>query len=655
MQDYRKFRLKIARITTLFLCMQLPGVGSISEVYAHGGDLEEVVVTSSRTHRMLDDTPLRVQVLGEEELREKANMKPGDIRMMLNESTGIQVQQTSATSFNSSIRIQGLDGRYTQLLRDGLPIYSGFSGSLSLLQIAPLDLKQVELVKGASSTLYGGGAIAGLVNLISKTPEEHPETAVMLNGTSASGVDFSAFHARELGDHGLTLFGTYNRNDAYDPADNGLSAIPEFERVTFTPRWFYKLSNATKLDFGVGFIDESRLGGSMEYVKGNAPTDYFESNDSRRMYTRLGISHDYESGLELNFKNANSSFDRSLELPGSIFSGVQTSTFTELSVSAEADQSAWVAGMNALTEKFDHDQHFPEFDYDYSENTFGTFAQYTRDISDSVVLEGGLRLDNHSDYGSFFLPRFALLLLPNDDLTMRLGGGFGYKTPSLFISDAEEIQYQNLQPIDPDLYEAETSQGINFDINRRYDLSGEWSLSNNLLFFYTQISDALEIVEDNDTFRFEQDGQDINTQGAEFNLNLGYHEFRYLLGYTFVDAKKETPIGDQELNLVSKHRVNQVLVWEREDNFRIGLEAYYFSRQLRENDSPGKSYWIYGLMMEKRFSEAITGFLNFENFTDTRQTSFEDINLGDLESPEFRDIYAPLDGFVVNGGFRWRF
>ena len=133
-------------------------LGTASDSSAHGGDLEEIVVTSVRNQRTLDDTPLRVQILGQEELREKANMKPGDIRMLLNESTGIQVQQTSATSFNSSIRIQGLDGRYTQLLRDGLPIYAGFSGSLSLLQITPLDLQQVEVVRGASSTLYGGVA-----------------------------------------------------------------------------------------------------------------------------------------------------------------------------------------------------------------------------------------------------------------------------------------------------------------------------------------------------------------------------------------------------------------------------------------------------------------------------------------------------------------
>ena len=155
--------------------------------------IDEIVVTSTRSRRSFEEQPTRVEVLGSEEINEKSNMKPGDIRMLLNESTGIHVQQTSATSFNSSIRIQGLDGKYTQLLRDGMPLYGGFSGGLSLLQIAPLDLQQVEVIKGANSTLYGGGAIAGLVNLITKTPGTEPEQSFLLNATSADGIDASGF------------------------------------------------------------------------------------------------------------------------------------------------------------------------------------------------------------------------------------------------------------------------------------------------------------------------------------------------------------------------------------------------------------------------------------------------------------------------------
>ena len=99
-------------------------------------ELEEIIVTATRNRRSFGQQPTLVEVLNEEELNEKANMKPGDIRMLLNETTGIHIQQTSATSFNSSVRIQGLSGKYTQLLRDGMPMYGGLSSGLSLLQIS---------------------------------------------------------------------------------------------------------------------------------------------------------------------------------------------------------------------------------------------------------------------------------------------------------------------------------------------------------------------------------------------------------------------------------------------------------------------------------------------------------------------------------------
>ncbi len=141
-------------------------------------ELGEVVITSTRSNRTFRNLPTRVEYLGIEELEEKGNMRPGDIRMMLNESTGIQTQQISATSANSSIRIQGLDGRYTQILKDGFPLFGGFSGGLGLLQTPPLDLRQVEIIKGSSSTLFGGGAIAGMVNLISKSPKAGKRIAI---------------------------------------------------------------------------------------------------------------------------------------------------------------------------------------------------------------------------------------------------------------------------------------------------------------------------------------------------------------------------------------------------------------------------------------------------------------------------------------------
>ena len=95
-------------------------------------------------------------------------------------------------------------------------------------------------------------------------------------------------------------------------------------------------------------------------------------------------------------------------------------------------------------------------------------------------------------------------------------------------------------------------------------------------------------------------------------------------------------------------------MYEVEDKWKIGAEAYYFSTQKLNDGKTGKSYWTPGFMIEKLW-ERCSVFINFENFIDTRQTKFDTIYTGSLTNPVFRDIYAPVDGFVINGGIKIRF
>ena len=180
-------------------------------------ELGEVIIASTtRISREIDDVPTRIEAISEEEVDEKINMRPANVSMVLHESTGIQVQQTSATSASQSVRIQGLDGRYTQILKDGFPAFGGFSGGLSLLEIPPLDLKQVEIIKGPSATFYGGGAIAGVINFISKVPEEKPVTSLIFNQTSSIGTDFSFFRSENLSKFGYTFLVATHFQKEYD-------------------------------------------------------------------------------------------------------------------------------------------------------------------------------------------------------------------------------------------------------------------------------------------------------------------------------------------------------------------------------------------------------------------------------------------------------
>jgi iron complex outermembrane receptor protein len=617
---------------------------------------EEVVIQSTRSSRTIQDIPTRVEFVAGEELDEKANMKPGDIRMVLNESTGITTQQTSATSANASIRIQGLDGRYTQILKDGLPLYAGFSGGLGLLQTPPLDLKQFEVIKGSSSTLYGGGAIAGLVNLISKAPTEEREIKFHVDVTSAGGINTSGFYGQRFKKAGITLFASRNSNSAYDPSDVGLTAIPEFERYTVNPKLFFYIKEKTQLMLGLNMTTEDRTGGDIEFIKGRKMSGYTETNNTDRMSTQFLLDHHFNEKSQFTLKNSINYFQRKINIPNYAFDGTQTGTFSEATYSYHGERSEWNGGINLVTDDFEEIQLTATPSRNYEQITTGLFIQNNFKVSDRFSMETGLRGDYVKDYGFAALPRLSMLIKFTPKLSSRIGGGMGYKTPTIFTEESERLLYRNVLPVDPDENEMEKSYGVNADINYRTRFADDKiSFSFNHLFFYTRIHDPLVLgsLTGVPIYQFKNVDGLFDSRGMETNVKLGYSDFKLFLGYTFTKAYLHEGAIKTENYLTSRHRLNSVLLYEVEEKWKIGLEAYYFSKQQLSDGATGKSYWITGLMGEKVYRK-LSVYLNFENFTDTRQTKSDTIYTGTIDNPQFRDIYAPLDGFVVNGGLKLR-
>lgn len=616
-------------------------------------ELQEIVVSSTRGTRTFKNIPTRIEFINTEELGEKGVMKPGDIRMLLNESTGIMTQQTSAISGNSSIRIQGLDGRYTQILKDGFPVFSGAASGLGLLQTPPLDLKQVEIIKGSSSTLYGGGAIAGLVNLISKTPEEERDFSIHLNGTTGKGLDINSYFGQKFNKVGTTVFASYNRNWAYDPSDVGFTAIPKFDRFVLNPKLYLYLSDNTDFNFGINSTIENRLGGDIRYVegKGSEEHSYFERNKTQRHSTQLSFEHRFDKQNKLNVKNSITYFNRKIEIPDFTFDGEQLSSFSEVSYIHTREKTEWVAGANVWTDKFTEKKltNFPLRDYDMT--TFGLFIQNNTKITDWMDIESGLRTDYVTDYGFTVLPRISSHFRITDKFSSRVGGGFGYKAPTIFSEDSERIQFQNVLPIDDDKNKLEKSYGANVDFTYKTGLfDNQVFLSINQLFFYTYLKNPLELQAANSNqWQFNNIDGHMDSKGAETNMKISYKDFSLFFGYTYIDAKIKENDRTYQKTLTPKHKINSVLMYEIEDKWKIGLEAYYTGKQKLNDGKTGQGYLICGLMMQ-RIWEKFSIYANFENFTDRRQTRFDSIYTGSMTNPEFRDIYAPLDGFVLNAG-----
>lgn len=613
-------------------------------------ELDAIVLQSTRSTRTVRKIPTRIEFIGTEELTEKAIMNPTNISMVLRESTGIQMQQTSLSSGNTNIRIQGLDGRYTQLLRDGFPLYGGFSSGLSILQIPPLDLKQFEIIKGSTSTLYGGGAIAGLVNMVSKTPDEEPSLDLMLTQTQALGSTVNIFYSQRNEKFGYSLYGSAHYQKAYDPEDDGFSNLPKTTSISFNPKIFYYPSDKTTLWFGLNGTYDDRIGGDITKIEEgeNGIHQYTEENNSKRLSSQFVYETQLDSVSSLQFKNSVSFFDRSLIVPDLTFDGKQINTFTEFNYNKRNERTDWILGANLYTSNFDENDN-TSLQRDQKDVSFGVFANNIYDLSENWILESGLRADYNKDFGFFPLPRVSLLYKNHNGFSSRIGGGLGYKIPDIFTEEAEYINFENVLAIDKSAVEAERSYGINFDVNYQTRLSDEIGFSINQLFYVTAINDALLLNStDNGFFRFENAQDEIFSKGAETNIKFTYKDFRWFLNYAFIDTKLNYLPGNPQKPLTAKHNAGSVLMYESE-KWRIGYETYYLGKQFLSNGTETTDFFTMGLLVMRNFNLGSI-FVNFENFTDRRQSRFSPLVLPPHENPVFPEIYAPTDGFIFSVG-----
>ncbi|MFS4484333.1 TonB-dependent receptor [Hyunsoonleella sp. 2307UL5-6] len=615
-----------------------------------GNELDEVVIQSSRSTRTVRKIPTRIEFIGAEELGEKAVMNPTNISMVLRESTGIQMQQTSLSSGNTNIRIQGLDGRYTQLLRDGFPLYGGFSSGLSILQIPPLDLKQFEIIKGSSSTIYGGGAIAGLINMVSKTPDEEPALDIMLTQTQALGSTANVFYSKRNEKFGVSLYGSGHYQKAYDPEDDDFSNLPKTTSISFNPKFFYYPSEKTTFWFGLNGTYDDRIGGDITKIESgeNGVHQYTEENVSKRLSSQAVYETQIDSVSSLTIKNSISFFDRELTIPDFTFDGKQTNTFTEINYQKSANKTDWIFGANLYTSDFDENDN-ATLQRDQTDITYGAFVNNIYDISDNWILETGLRADYNTDFGFFPLPRVSLLYKNDSGFSSRIGGGLGYKIPDIFTEEAEFINFENVLGIDKSSLNAERSYGVNLDFNYQTRLFETVGFSINQLFYVTAINDALLLNStDNGFFQFENATDEILSKGAETNIKFTYKDFRWFLNYALIDTRLNYLAGNPQKPLTAKHNAGSVLMYESE-KWRIGYETFYTGKQFLSNGTETTDFITMGFVAMRNFKWGTT-FVNFENFTDRRQSRFSPLVLPPHDNPEFPEIYAPTDGFIFSVG-----
>lgn len=629
---------------------------AIHEVWMlpHQKDLEEVtIISSTRNNQRIENSPLKVEVLGKEEMDEENTIKPGNISSILGDVSGIQIQQSSAVTGNANVRIQGLEGRYTQILRDGMPLFDGFSGSFGIMQIPPLDLKQIELIKGSASTLYGGGAIGGLINLISKKPQYGGEHIVTFNQTTLKESNVNVWLSKRNQHIGYTSFIGYTRQGAADVDKDGFSDVAKNNAFIFHPKIFFYPGAGTGITAGYTGTFEKRTGGDMVVIT-NGKNDihqFFETNKNIRHTGELALEKSLGNKKKLDIKSSISSFVRTITSNQNYFKGSQLNYFAEASLFIPTEKSSWVMGANVLGERFKKLPSNPVLLSDYTYHTAGVFIQSTLTLPVQTTLEAGLRLDHHNRFGNFVLPRVALFHRFSTQWAARAGIGFGYKVPNPLSVQNTDAPIEKIQPLGNDI-KAEKSAGYNAEVNYKFT-AGENNIFINQAFFLTQISHpVVGMLQPNGQLSFSNAGKSIVTKGTDTYIQLSVDEWEIYLGYTYTIAQRKYLQQHQWMPLTPRHRAAFTLVKEIEDSWRFGLEGSYTGPQPRDGDSKTPGYLFAAAMVERKFGHKLSVVLNGENLFDYRQSKHETLYTGTVSNPVFKPLWAPIDGRILNFSVR---
>ncbi len=609
------------------------------------------LVSTSRIERLAGETPIRVEVIDEMEVDENTLMAPSGITMLLNETPGLRVQNASPTLGTGSVRILGLPGQYTAMLADGLPLYGGASSALGPLDISPVDLRRVEVIKGAASALYGGQALGGVINLVSKVPSGRNE--VLLNRRTMGVTDAAGWLSRRFSeDAGLSLLLSGTVQDASDPDSDGWSDQPRARRWGVRPRFVAEDSSGRSLFVTAGYGYDDRQGGTLGRALTPAGSPFREGLTSQRADVGMTLLLPRANSGNIAARVALSSNGRERTFgPGPIERDRISTGFAEVTRAVRMQRGAVVLGAAVQVDAY-HNKLNDAFDHDWV--TPGLFVTADREIG-PVTASVSVRGDAHPEAGLQLTERVALLMSPADEWSVRVSGGTGFAAPT---SMTEEVEAIGLRAIVPGELEAERSAGVMLDVNGR--LFGAELL---LTGYGSFINNAIQLVDaggPNFAGALRNAHEVTRFSGAEAAAIWRFAGGKFLLTYGYARGSRPDPLsGEREPTpLLNRHRAGADLMLEKEGVYRVGIEGIYYGKQVLD-DNPFRSHskpYFYLMAIAMRQFGPVELVANFENLLDVRQTDYHSL-VRPTQTTGGRwttDVWAPLEGFMANVAVRFR-
>jgi outer membrane receptor for ferrienterochelin and colicins len=520
--------------------------------------LAEVVVTATRTERQLSAIPIPTTLISKKQITQMGSLRLGDV---LQEQTGLAI----VTDHGQGIQVQGFAPDYTLILIDGEPLIGRTAGTLELSRIAVGNIKQIEIVKGPSSSLYGSEALAGVINIITERPSGFKSSFRTRYGSNAT-VDISSDLSIRKDKTGIYAFFNYYGSNGYDLDKSNFGAtVDPFKTYTGNIKITHDFTHRTRMSVAGRYFTENQTGPSLigtEIINTKGKVGDWNINPilthefSDKIKTQIRLYHStYRTESESKFKLNDSLFDQTFF--DQTFNRAETVTDWTIN-----ENNHFTGGGGYLLETVESTR----YDDRKALQTIYTFLNHEFTFRDKFGVIAGIRYDYQNVYGSQLSPKISAKYNLSKRIILRGSVGMGFKAPdfrqlylnftnaaagySVFGTEEVQENVKNLQQQGQiaDIFIDPASLGnIQAESSTAYNLGSifQWGkgLRGSVNFFLNDITNLIETqavarkTNGQSVFSYRNLAK-VKTFGMEtdWNIYLGAG-FNLGLGYQFLETR----------------------------------------------------------------------------------------------------------------------
>ena len=499
--------------------------------------LQEVIITGTLKAVSRLESPVPVEVYSTTFL--KKNPTPS-VFEALNNVNGVRPQLNCNVCNTGDIHINGLEGPYTLVMIDGMPIVSGLSTVYGLSGIPNSLIEQIEIVKGPASSLYGSEALGGLINIITKLPENAPQFFAESFGTSWGEINFDLGVKANVGKNATVLVGAnyFKYDQLIDNNNDNFTDLTNQDRISLFQKWNFKRRNKRNFSIAGRYFYEYRWGGELQWNKSFRGGDevYGES-----IYTsRFEIFGNYQLPLseKIDFQFSYSDHNQNSVYGNTPYLAQQRIGFGQFIWDKKIKSHDLLLGAAI------------RYNY-YNDNTTATiladetaipslFVQDEIGFNNKQSLLLGMRYDYNSSHGNIFTPRIAYRFKPTDDDIIRLNAGTGFRVVNLFTEEHAALTGAR-EVIIKDELNPEESYNITLNYLKKLYLKNGMYFTIDTSAWYTYFTNAIIPDYDTNPNQIIYDNLDGFSQssGLSFNIDAVFgNGIRASIGATYQDVSK---------------------------------------------------------------------------------------------------------------------